>query len=374
MRAPVAIPLCKDTLYPYHHEGIGVGLFVSPYMLLSLINGRTEYWYNKPKQSPITLCARGQRAEIKGIAQTPNQEKINILDVMASGFLNEMMDEPSMFKVRKESILVGDNMYVSYLDFTKRVIGVVGPDGQTTTYAVPEDYLSSDERVSGLGIKWWSIAKAIACYFFGMYSKNKEPLKADDLRYYLQKVWIDKFEGVLYSVKPPMFVRAKIQNNRGNDELTINGKGEEEYTLLASVSYFTDAYVRGELYHFAHPSDFPIIVRRMGNSVVIAKEYYYGIRKNEGLVSYKHYDGERDATAWATIDCVETKHNGSVLQLGKSAWFYLVKMLNRNREIAFRFVLFVKVGDKVDENAFRFHEFFHDLEEHLMQKLWSNPA
>lgn len=308
----VAMPVSRDVLFPFSKRGAVLSWTEDSLSLLRLVEGKGAYiigrmdtWGGKfyGLSTEIKKGAAWLSDKLNGLSRSTT-----MLDILAERFLNKYPRQGSDYNLKMGKIIVtppnGKDVHVVSVDFYRKSIHVKRGREQWI-YAMPKNFLDKSGVIEGLGIRWWSIAKAIGALYY-----------QDETRLsYLKKDINGELEGsIVVAINLPTVERVKIVPGKGkSDSMFLSDVPEKDYDASLIVVAIDGIYYKVD---FAH------------NLIRIEGDCYYSPKHNSGI-----WENDSIPNQEPIIFPIDIRRSGDEykLILGNGTWLsFIDSMPQRN--------------------------------------------
>lgn len=306
----VAMPVSRDVLFPFRKRGAVLSWTEDSLFLLRIVEGKEpciigkmDTWGGKfyGLSTEIKKGAAWLSAKLK------KPSRSTILDILAEQFMSKYPQQRSDYNLKMGKIIVtpldGKEVHVVSVDFYRKSIHVKRGKNQWI-YAMPKSFLDRNAVIEGLGIRWWSIAKAIGALYYQ--DETRLSYLTKDINGELEKF-------VIATINLPPVEKVKIiSGKRGSDSMFLSDTPEKDYDASLIVVAIDDIYYRVD---FAH------------NLISIKGVCYYSPKHNTGI-----WEDDSIPNQEPMIFPIDIRRSGDEykLILGNGTWLSFIDSVPRN--------------------------------------------
>lgn len=169
--SPIALPICRDVIFPYDRAGWHKGIQnVLPFIIRAIGHGQNYLEGKQHDKSRTFYChaskTNDQKYDTPSLINYMAEAFVDIIAKSKNGSYNIDRHTPVFAAVGRK------NIEITAVNFKQRKI-FWHHNKRHGAYAIPQNYRSKDATIDGLGIKVWSVWKAIGANFF---QHNKQML------------------------------------------------------------------------------------------------------------------------------------------------------------------------------------------------------
>lgn len=295
MHRTIAIPLSRDSIFPYTRRGWeDLDLIQVPLRIIEFIHKRP---YLEMKIVPYVMAGRGRSAGIDFLHEVGATAETKPFDFLAEQLLLVVSaSEKKLVKTESGNIFVKGEKQITRLDFQGKSIGYIHASNPEVSLSasMPDDIWNREEIVPDLGVRWWSILKAVGAAA----EKIEVGLQSAGtlIRERLFEVLLEKSNIALKDISLPSSIpfHVLIEVYNGNERIIINNKHEDEYKVDVRYIKMEDLYLSiGKIRNM--PGDYEFLVTPLYGSVDAS--YYFRPDSNTGVFhldeSFFFYEGVR---------------------------------------------------------------------------------
>lgn len=228
MHRTVALPLCRDTLFPYTTKGLSKTMIAAISNIVKFIS-KEPYLEKRMTLDSIVVRTASIREEENGakflfkIGVTKESEPLDFLAEQLLLIVEEGRAREKSISTRIDVEYAGESyMKIIYINFEKREIGYFyekSPRHLLTT-RMPDNVWDKKALVEGVDLEWWTVLKATAVQYFCPAESHH---KGFMIRHRLLRPVLERAKIYIKEINMPLFSR---------EEVSIKGKGREAIVLL----------------------------------------------------------------------------------------------------------------------------------------------
>lgn len=281
MHRTIAIPLSRDSLFPYARRGWeDEDLIQIPLRLIDFIHRRP---YLEKGIEPHVIAGRGQSAGIDFLREVGATAETKPFDFLAEQLLLVVSEkEKKLLATEWGNIFVKGGKQIKRLDFRSKSISYTHESNPEVSLSapMPDDIWNREEIVPDLGVRWWSILRAV-----GAAAENVEvglQSAGTLIKERLFEVLLEKANIALKGISFPSSIpfQVLIDVYEGNERVIVNNKHEDEYKIDVRYIKMEDLYLSvGNIRNM--PEDYEFLVTRSYGSVDAG--FYFRPDSNTGV-------------------------------------------------------------------------------------------
>lgn len=358
----IALPLCRDTIFPYAAEGLPEAMTDVISSIVKFIS--TEPYLEKKRIKPKTLAFTSMREDEDGVGflfKIGVTKETKPLDFLAEQLLL-MMEEG---EIKQKSIFTkipveSDGelyMTIKYMNFEKREIAYFyakpSNPNRVPIAPMPENVWDKKAFIEGLGLEWWTVLKAVAAQYFCSAPPNIKRLKNKEfmLRNRLLDFALQKANIYIIKIDMPSF-ESESQDESESQEVYIEGKGRAAKVLLRNkdmrigIKYIDIINDADKIYiSTGHLLDYCREGYRFLEHPFVLYDYYFKPDENIGIACYSGLDRA------FLYDGIEVVGDTARLLLGRDIFLKVDRIVRRRKgrnKYLLRFIPFVDETKQVE--------------------------